>query len=82
MLYCPIFPSRFGALYVFGDLDTCRKGSKKYGWNVREIKKFKLFLNMQNARQLVGIVKYNMVIVSFMRAISYEINNTKLLNKL
>lgn len=82
MSYYPAFPSRLGALYAFGDLDACMKVSKKYGWNVKEIKKFKLFSNMQDVNQLMGIVKCNMEIVSFMRAISYEINNTEFLNKL
>lgn len=31
MSYYPTFPSRLGALYAFGNLDTCAKVSKKYG---------------------------------------------------
>lgn len=82
MSYYPTFPSRLGALYAFADLDTCVKVSKKYGWDVKEIKKFKLFSGMQEAGQFMRIIKCNMEIVSFMRSLSYEINDAEFLNKL
>lgn len=53
MSYYPTFPSRLGALYAFADLDTCVKVSQKYGWNVKEVKKFKLFSGMQEVRQFI-----------------------------
>lgn len=53
MSYYPTFPSRLGALYAFADLDTCVKVSPKYGWNVKEVKKFKLFSGMQEVRQFI-----------------------------
>ena len=82
MSHYQTFPSRLGALYAFADLDTCAKVSKKYGWNIKEIRKFKLFSDKQETSKLMRIVKCNMEIVSFMRSLSYESNDMEFLNKL
>lgn len=55
----PLYPSRLSALYAFGDLETCKYVSKKYGWPLDSVHKFRL-----KEWPLTRIVKVNMEHVS------------------
>lgn len=57
-----LYPSRLSALYAFGDFDSCQKVSKKYGWDIRSVRRFWLKEN-----QLNRVVRVNMEIVSLAR---------------
>jgi hypothetical protein len=58
----PLYPSRLSALYAFGNYDTCLEVSKKYGWDINTVRKFKLKLSPVNR-----VIKVNMEIVSLDR---------------
>ncbi|QQR83068.1 hypothetical protein IPJ72_04595 [Candidatus Peregrinibacteria bacterium] len=55
----PLYPSRLSAIYAFDNLETCKIVSKKYGWDLSTVKKFKLEEN-----PLSRVIKVNMEIVS------------------
>jgi hypothetical protein len=57
-----IFPSRFSAIFAFGEYETCVKVSKKYGWDINTVRKFKL-----EPTPLNRVIKVNMEIISTMR---------------
>lgn len=58
----PLYPSRLSALYAFGDIETCRQVSEKYGWPLNSVHKFRL-----KKWPLTRIVKVNMEHVSLAR---------------
>lgn len=59
----PLYPSRLSACYAFGDYETCLHVSKKYGWDINTVKKFRLEETIFNR-----VVKVNMEIVSLLRS--------------
>ena len=58
----PLYPSRFSAIYAFGDYEACVSINEKYGWPLTEVKKFKLLDHPLNR-----VVKVNMEHVSLAR---------------
>ncbi|NRB55586.1 MAG: hypothetical protein HRU39_06330 [Salinicola sp.] len=58
----PLYPSRLSALYAFGDLETCELVSRKYGWPLDTVQKFRL-----KDWPLTRIAKVNMEHVSLAR---------------
>lgn len=60
--YFPKFPSRFSAVYAFGDLETCQRVSQIHKWNISTVHKFKLLPNPLNR-----VIRVNMEIVSLAR---------------
>src|SRR5690606_17004585 len=60
--YYPLYPSRLSALYAFGDYETCELVAKKYGWDIRTVKKFELLPSPLNR-----VIKANMEIISLER---------------
>ncbi|EGQ8681846.1 hypothetical protein GKA74_23045 [Vibrio parahaemolyticus] len=58
----PLYPSRLSATYAFGDFETCREVSQKYGWNLNTVRKFKLLDSPLNR-----VAKVNMEHVSLGR---------------
>ncbi len=63
--YFPTYPSRFSAVYAFGDFESCEAVSKKYGWSLDEVKRFRLQPNTNNR-----IAKVNMEVISLYRCAS------------
>lgn len=63
----PRLPSRFASLFAFGDMDTCRRVSLRYGWDVSTVRQFCL-ADLGPHNDLVRISRHNMEIVSFLRA--------------
>ena len=55
----PLLPSRTN-IFAFGDFNTCKVVSQKYGWNLSEVKTFTLDLGN-------NFLKVNMEIISFAR---------------
>jgi len=64
----PLYPSRFSAIYAFGDYETCELVSQKYNWDISTVKKFKLDKDL-----LTRVVKVNMEIISLSR-LAYKIS--------
>jgi len=58
----PLAPSRLSAMYAFGDLATCEQVSKKYGWDLSQVRQFRLDRDL-----LTRVQKCNMEIVSLAR---------------
>jgi len=58
----PLLPSRLSATYAFGDFATCELVSKKYGWPLDTVRKFRL-----ERDELTRVHKCNMEIISLMR---------------
>lgn len=58
----PLYPSRLSAIYALGDMETCQLVSKKYGWPLDSVQKFKL-----KEWPLTRIAKVNMEHVSLAR---------------
>lgn len=56
------YPSRLSAVYAFGDYKTCEIVSRKYGWELNTVKRFKLLNHPLNR-----VVKVNMEHVSLAR---------------
>jgi len=57
-------PSRLSAVYAFGTEDDCRKANVQYGWDLKQVKKFRLIDN-----PLTRVHRANMEIVSLMRSV-------------
>lgn len=62
--YFPQLPSRLSAVYAFGDIDTCREVSDKWGWDLSSVKQFELVPN-----ELNRVVRVNMEVVSLARGV-------------
>lgn len=66
------YPSRFSCLYAFGDMESCELASKKHGWDLSKVKKFKLHdfskdnPNLAFLNNAIKICKCNMDIVTYM----------------
>ena len=60
--FSKVFPSRMSCLYAFGDYDSCKAVSDKYGWDIDSVKKFKLIPTPLNK-----VVKVNMEVISLFR---------------
>ena len=58
----PLYPSRMSSCYAFGDYQSCLDVSKKYGWDISTVRKFKLIPHVSNR-----VVKVNMEIISLER---------------
>lgn len=67
--YYPLYPSRFSAIFAFGDYETCQKVANKYNWNLDSVKKFKSIDN-----PLTRVIKVNMEIVSLSRR-AYKVSS-------
>lgn len=64
--FFPLYPSRLSATYAFGDYSTCVAISKKYTWDLKTVRRFKLVDHPLNR-----VVKVNMEIVSLLRHAYY-----------
>jgi hypothetical protein len=60
--FYPLYPSRLSAIFAFSDFASCLKISKKWGWDIQTVKKFKLIED-----HLTRVIKVNMEIVSLAR---------------
>lgn len=60
--YLPLYPSRLSAIYAFGDTATRDEVSRKYGWPLTQVHRFKLVDSPLNR-----VAKVNMEIVSLAR---------------
>lgn len=58
----PKYPSRLSSSYAFGDYESCKLVSQKYGWKLDTVRKFKLIPHEQNR-----VAKVNMEIISLER---------------
>lgn len=58
----PVAPSRLSATYAFGDYETCVEVSRRYRWNLDEVRRFRL-----DRDALTRVHKCNMEIVSLAR---------------
>lgn len=63
------YPSRMSAIYAFGDYGTCIEVNKKYNWDLKTVKKFKLLKNNELTDRLTRVTKHNMEIISYMRGV-------------
>ncbi|HMM22958.1 MAG TPA: hypothetical protein PKA10_19790 [Selenomonadales bacterium] len=63
-MYYKSNPSRFSAVYGFGDYNTCEVVAQKYNWDINTVKMFRI-----NEHPLNRITKANMEIVSYLRGI-------------
>lgn len=72
----PIYPSRLSALYAFGNMETCKLVSKKYGWPLNTVYKFRI-----KEWPLTRIAKVNMEHVSLARH-AYKVSMMQDLDKL
>lgn len=63
----PKLPSRLASLFAFGDMDACRRVSRRYGWDISTVRQFCL-VDLGPHNDLVRISRHNMEIVSFLRA--------------
>lgn len=61
-MYYPKYPSRFSAVFAFGDYETCQKVAKKHYWDLSEVKKFRLLGNPLNR-----VIRVNMEVISLVR---------------
>jgi hypothetical protein len=66
--YYSKYPSRFSAVFAFGDWATCKEVHRKYGWDLSTVKKFKIIDS-----PLTRVIKVNMEIVSLART-AYRIS--------
>lgn len=75
----PLYPSRLSACYAFGDYETCLHVSRKYGWDINTVKKFRLEETFFNR-----VAKVNMEIISLGRScyLSDVIRNSQTQNNL
>lgn len=62
------YPSRFSSIFAFGDYESCKEVSKKYGWNLLSVKKFRLSEKLGELKKYVRIGKFNMEIISILRS--------------
>ena len=60
----PLLPSRFSAVYAFGNYEDCHKVSKRYNWDLKEVRRFRLMPHPLNR-----VHRANMEIVSLMRTV-------------
>lgn len=74
--YYPLYPSRLSALYAFGDMETCKLVSAKYGWPLNSVQKFII-----KDWPLTRIVKVNMEHVTLARH-AYKVSMLKDTNRL
>ena len=58
----PLYPSRMSAIYAFGDFETCKAVSKKYGWDINSVRRFKL-----KDHPLNRVIRVNMEQISLYR---------------
>lgn len=58
----PLFPSRFSAIYAFGDWESCQAVADKYGWDLQSVRVFKL-----EPAPFNRVCKVNMEVVSLAR---------------
>jgi len=58
----PLYPSRLSATYAFGNLETCKLVSSKYGWDINTVRRFTLLDTPLNR-----VVKVNMEHVTLAR---------------
>lgn len=63
------YPSRLSALYAFADYETCVEVSRKYGWSIETVRKFRLI----EIPPLTRVVKVNMEVVSLIR-LAYSVS--------
>jgi hypothetical protein len=61
--YYPLYPSRFSAVFAFGEFETCQEVAKKHKWNLDEVHKFKI----REVTDLTRVIKVNMEIISLAR---------------
>jgi len=57
-------PSRMSCIYAFGDYDSCKAVSEKYGWDIGSVKQFKL-VPLPGTR----VAKVNMEVISLFRTL-------------
>jgi hypothetical protein len=60
----PLLPSRFSAVYAFGSDEDCQRAHERYGWDLSEVRRFRLVPHPLNR-----VHRANMEIVSLMRSI-------------
>lgn len=78
--YYKVFPSRFSGLFAFGSIEDCKKASVKHGWNMNEVKRFRLVTNY--FEPFYKVAKLNMEIISLMRGITLPIFSVQEQDKL
>lgn len=61
----PLLPSRLSAVYAFGSEEDCQKAHDLYGWDLSEVRRFRLVQD----NQLIRVHRVNMGIVSLMRCV-------------
>lgn len=61
------YPSRFSSIFAFGDYESCKEVSKRHGWNLSSVKKFRLYEGLGELKKYVRIGKFNMEIISMLR---------------
>ena len=65
-------PSRFSCIYAFGDWDSCVLASKYYGWDLSNVKKFRIqYFSEDNPKfkilnKAIKVCKCNMEIVTYL----------------
>jgi hypothetical protein len=60
--FFPLLPSRFSAVFAFGDRETCEAADAKYHWGLDSVREFRL-----QRDSLTRICRVNMEIISLMR---------------
>lgn len=60
----PTLPSRFSAIFAFGNEDDCRKAHELYRWDLSTLRRFRLIPNPLNR-----VHRANMEIISLMRSV-------------
>jgi hypothetical protein len=58
--FAPALPSRLSAVFAFADEGSCQIAADRHGWNLSEVRSFRL-------TQVIRIARCNMEIVSFWR---------------
>jgi hypothetical protein len=58
----PLYPSRLSATYAFGGMEACKEVSRKYGWDISTVRRFRLLDTPLNR-----VAKVNMEHVSLAR---------------
>jgi len=60
-------PSRFGALFAFGDFQTCEKVAEKHHWDISEVREFKPLL-------VANWGRFDMSLVTLMNGVTARSN--------
>lgn len=70
----PLLPSRLSCVFAFGDEESCRAAASRHGWNLNEVKRFRLLPSPLNRlhRANMEIVSVARVLYRGQRAISPE----------